>query len=71
MNKEERKLYNKDYDKSHREVRRQQQCDYRKRLRKWLVEYRSLLGCKNCPENHPACLDFHHRNPDDKKQSGF
>lgn len=23
-------------------------------------------GCQRCPENDPACLDFHHRDPDSK-----
>jgi hypothetical protein len=62
MNKEERKLYNKNYDKNHKEARRQRQCDYRKRTKSWLVEYRVSKGCKNCGEKHPACLDFHHIN---------
>lgn len=30
----------------------------------WNVKLNSC--CKNCPENHPATLDFHHRNPDTK-----
>lgn len=25
--------------------------------------------CKYCEENHPACLDFHHRNPTDKDRA--
>lgn len=24
------------------------------------------LKCKYCPENYPACLSFHHRNPKEK-----
>lgn len=24
-------------------------------------------GCKNCHERHPACLDFHHRDPTQKR----
>ncbi len=35
----------------------------------WLNSLRQLVleakskGCKVCGENHPACLDFHHRDP--------
>ena len=31
-------------------------------IRKWFVKYRKTLHCSMCPENHPACLDFHHKN---------
>jgi hypothetical protein len=24
-------------------------------------------GCMQCGEKHPACLDFHHRNPEEKE----
>lgn len=30
-------------------------------------EYKSSLECVECGENHPACLHFHHINPDDKE----
>lgn len=29
--------------------------------RKLFQEYKKTLKCKRCPENHPACLDFHHK----------
>lgn len=38
----------------------------RKRLAKWLREYKALQKCARCPEDHPACLDFHHRDPSQK-----
>lgn len=30
----------------------------------WWVAYKSQLKCQRCPENHPACLHFHHTNDD-------
>lgn len=33
----------------------------------WWFEYKSKLKCSRCPENHPACLDFHHVNPKEKE----
>lgn len=47
--------------------------DYRKRDRKrkcdtklWFLEYKMQFSCTKCPENHPACLVFHHRDPTKK-----
>ena len=39
---------------------------YRLKKRKWYEEYKSNITCKICGENHSACLEFHHRNPDEK-----
>lgn len=36
-------------------------------LQIWFQEYKRDLKCSKCPENHPACLDFHHKNPDEKE----
>jgi len=33
-------------------------------LRKKVADYKSKLKCSKCPENHPACLEFHHVNDD-------
>lgn len=33
---------------------------------KWFSDYKKTLKCERCPENHPACLDFHHRDPKTK-----
>lgn len=38
----------------------------RKKNTVWFTEYKSTLKCSRCPENHPACLDFHHLNPNEK-----
>lgn len=35
-------------------------------IRKALWEYKENRGCSKCPEKDPRCLDFHHRNPEDK-----
>jgi len=39
----------------------------RKEYREWFRELRSTLSCKECEENHPATLDFHH--PDNNKEA--
>ncbi len=38
----------------------------RKKNTLWFIEYKSTLKCSRCTENHPACLDFHHLNPQEK-----
>lgn len=33
----------------------------------WFHEYRKTLKCGRCGENHPACLEFHHSDPNKKE----
>ena len=39
----------------------------RKKSRDWYDEYKSNLKCSRCPENHPACLEFHHEDSNEKE----
>lgn len=39
------------------------------RMQEWFREYKKTLACEVCGENHPACLDFHHVDPREKKFS--
>lgn len=41
--------------------------DYRASLRTWLHYYKKTIGCERCSERDPACLEYHHINPDEKK----
>lgn len=36
------------------------------RKREWLRIVKASRCCVECGENHPACLDFHHRNAKSK-----
>lgn len=38
-----------------------------KRIKAWLREYKESLGCEACGEKHPACLEFHHTNRQEKR----
>jgi hypothetical protein len=38
-------------------------------LTQWLRDYRSKLKCEQCGEDHPACLDFHHKDRKTKEDS--
>ena len=46
------------------------QRNYAKRaeIKEWFTEYKKTLKCKRCPENDPACLDFHHTDPSKKEK---
>lgn len=35
----------------------------------WFDELKAKLSCSRCSEAHPACLDFHHKNPSLKEGS--
>ncbi len=53
--------YRKNPEK-HKRWRAQQ----RDRLRTWWKNYKQTLKCTRCPENHVACLTFHHIDPTKK-----
>ena len=38
----------------------------RKKVRAYIQNVKSESKCKHCPENHPACLSFHHRDGEKK-----
>jgi hypothetical protein len=35
-------------------------------IRNFINELKLTLSCLECKESHPACLQFHHRNPQEK-----
>ena len=38
-------------------------------FREWIDDLKSSLKCEHCGENHPATLDFHHSNPNEKENN--
>lgn len=32
----------------------------RKAVKEWIDKLKAVSKCSQCPENHPACLQFHH-----------
>jgi predicted HNH restriction endonuclease len=45
---------------------KERQKNRRKDLSKWWHDYKSQLSCEICGFSHPAVIDFHHMNPDEK-----
>lgn len=36
-------------------------------IRRWLWRYKKEHHCVKCGEEHPACLEFHHKNKHEKE----
>lgn len=47
----------------HIEQMKVRDADRRGGLREKFRELKATLKCSRCPEDHPATLDFHHRDP--------
>lgn len=57
---------NQRYYQKNKEYHRERRVNQQARIRGWLKEIKANLACSECGETHPACLDFHHRNPAEK-----
>ena len=70
LDKEKAKEYHKLYHLQNWPKRKAKHQDSKRKRRTklalWLRKYKKDLFCINCKENHPACLDFHHRNGEEK-----
>lgn len=66
--REYKKRWNKEYYSNNREKEIARTKKRRQELRKWFNEYKRSLKCCQCGENHPSCLEFHHKNI---KEKGF
>lgn len=60
--KYKREWYKKNIKKVVAEVARR-----KKELRAWFREFKKGLKCSVCGEDHPACIDFHHKDPSKKE----
>jgi hypothetical protein len=43
------------------------QTNHRRKVKQFMDDFKASVGCKNCPEKDPVCLDFHHRDRDVKE----
>ena len=57
------------YYHSNREEQRKRVTKQKRNIRSWLINYKQDKHCEHCFENHVSCLDFHHRDPKEKKFS--
>jgi hypothetical protein len=66
--KKQIKAYQRKWEAAHRQQRIEITRKYTASLVSWFAEYKQTLACSQCGENHPACLDFHHK---DEKEKDF
>ena len=68
--KDKRMEYQKEYQKGWYQRHKEKVLERRKRrkikMRDWFRKYKSRLYCIECGEKHPACLQFHHKNREEK-----
>lgn len=65
--KEKKREYQKLYFQKNKEKHNQETQTRRFARANWFFEFKKTLKCDLCPENHPACLEFHHINPTEKR----
>lgn len=67
-NKEYQKKYQKEWynknKKKHYDNTRINKKRHVQQMMKFTSDYKGERGCYCCPENNPACLDFHHTEDD-------
>lgn len=68
-NKLKEKIYHAKWYKKNKIRVRNRIKERRKELQLWFKEYKKTLKCNRCPENHPACLEFHHKDRNKKEKT--
>lgn len=61
-----KKLYQRRYYERNKVIFRDQAEFSRRRNKQFVTELKNGLVCCVCGETHPACLQFHHRDPSEK-----
>lgn len=62
----DRKQYQKEWHQRNGKRRRAIAKQRKFEIRSWFREYKSKLKCERCGFQHPAAIDFHHKNREDK-----
>ena len=67
MRKEYHKIKSAEHYLAHKEEYQERARKRKAAVREWLWDDKSKLKCNRCPEDHPACLEFHHKDPNKKE----
>lgn len=65
-NNERLKEYRRKWYRSNKSHAKKKVTERKHGLRAWLDELKASLKCSQCGETHPATLDFHHTDPQQK-----
>jgi transcription elongation factor Elf1 len=64
--KEYQRTYHRSWHQRHRQKRLARVYERRVAIREYIQDIKNQLYCADCGERHPATLQFHHRNSEDK-----
>lgn len=64
--KEKRRAYDRQWSKDNRSRRLALNYAWRRKVVTWLDEYKQTLKCELCSESEACCLEFHHKDPEQK-----
>lgn len=65
--KECHRVLRQDYYRNNKQEELARVRDFKKKYVEWFKELKSKLVCKECQESHPATLQFHHLDPNEKE----
>ena len=65
--RENRLAFSRKWYQNNKEQQAQIVTKRKRELSEWLLSIKMASHCCKCTEDHPACLEFHHRNPKDKE----
>lgn len=66
MDKIKHNQYNNEWAKKNRDKVNLFQKNWRNKRYEWYRKLKEGKCCSMCGETHPACLDFHHKDPKEK-----
>lgn len=68
-NLEKMRAYRREWYRKNKERAKARVVQRRRELREWFNEFKLTLECEGdkCSENHIACLEFHHDDPNEKE----
>ena len=68
-NKEYRLIYRRKWYAKNKESEKNHVKRRKLKIKRWLQDYKKNLKCFKCSENHPATLEFHHKEGNKKEKS--
>ncbi len=67
--REHKREYDRQWYRKHSAQILARNAEQKRKIHQWYEEHKASLACQRCPENHPATLIFHHRDPNEKESS--